>query len=153
MMDFTTLIHSGQFLIIIKLIVAAAFGITIGWDRESHERHVGIRTFGLVCMGSAAFTIIALEGMFGFKAGAPLSYDVGRIVGQLVLGIGFIGAGVIWKEKNMLHGLTTAACMWVTAAMGAAIGLGLWIMAIAIVVIAFLILKSKPVLLNSFKTK
>ncbi|MBW3012715.1 MgtC/SapB family protein [Candidatus Woesearchaeota archaeon] len=150
-MNPSTFIHSAEFLILIKLIVAAAFGIAIGWDRESHERHVGIRTFGLVCMGSAAFTIIALQGMFGFNAGAPVSYDVGRIVGQLVLGIGFLGAGVIWKEKNRLHGLTTAASMWITAAMGAAIGLEMWLLAIGILVIAFLVLKSKPFLLMAFK--
>ncbi|MBD3259964.1 magnesium transporter MgtC [Candidatus Woesearchaeota archaeon] len=150
-MDTTTLLHSVEFVIIAKLIIAAVFGMLIGWDRESHERHVGIRTFSLVCMGSAAFTIISLQGLFGFHAGASLSYDVGRIVGQIVLGIGFIGAGVIWKEKNMLHGLTTAASMWVTAAMGAAVGLSMWVLAVGLLVLALVVLKSKPFLLRAFK--
>ena len=130
--------------IVIKIILAAIFGGIIGWEREQHLGEPGVRTFALVSIGSAAFVLI---GLMGINVSAPgQSYDIGRIVGQIIVGIGFICAGVIWRErKGTPYGLTTAAGLWATAAIGASVALELWVLAVTIVILEFFLLKSKPI--------
>ncbi|MBW3011028.1 MgtC/SapB family protein [Candidatus Woesearchaeota archaeon] len=129
--------------LVVKIILAAVLGGIIGWEREQHLGEPGVRTFALVSIGSAAFVLIGLTGLGVFAPGQ--SYDIGRIVGQIIVGIGFICAGVIWRErKGTPYGLTTAAGLWVTAAIGVSVGLELWVLAVTIVAIEFLLLKSKP---------
>ncbi|MCK4670595.1 MAG: MgtC/SapB family protein [Nanoarchaeota archaeon] len=135
---------SPEIWIVIKVLIAAIFGGIIGWEREQHIGEPGVRTFALISIGSAAFVLISL---FGLQITGPgQSYDVGRIVGQIIVGIGFICAGVIWREKKgMPYGLTTAAGLWVTASIGACVALELWVLAVTMVVIEFFLLKSKPI--------
>lgn len=125
--------------IFLQLILAVVLGSFIGLEREWRRKEAGMRTFALVCLGSALFTILALES---FKLFGPnlSGFDPSRIIGQLVLGIGFLGAGlIIFKEKEKhVEGLTTAAGLWVTAAIGAAIGFQFYTIAVFAVLLALL---------------
>ena len=91
-------------------------GLFIGWDREQSGKAAGFRTFALVCLGSTLFTLIGKEL-------ATLESET-RIIGQIISGIGFIGAGSVFQEKNKISGLTTAAGIWVCSAIGVIFGLG-----------------------------
>lgn len=97
--------------------VATLIGAIIGFERELRGKAAGIRTYALVAMGSCLFTILSI-----FAAGV---HDTTRIAAQIVSGIGFLGAGVIWhKDSGIVEGLTTAASLWGVAAIGMAIGYG-----------------------------
>ncbi|MDY4038758.1 MAG: MgtC/SapB family protein [Prevotella sp.] len=105
----------------LRLVVALALGGVIGLEREFRAKDAGFRTHFLVAVGAALFTIIS---QYGF--GADLK-DSSRVAAQVVSGIGFLGAGLIVFQKNVVRGLTTAAGLWVTAAIGMACGTGmLW---------------------------
>ena len=110
--------HNEMFL---RLSVAALLGAAIGVERDSHRRPAGVRTSAFVCMGSALFTILSFElaKMFGDTSST-------RIASNLVQGIGFLGAGAILREAGGLVGLTTAATIFVEAAIGMAVGGGLY---------------------------
>jgi putative Mg2+ transporter-C (MgtC) family protein len=110
---------SAQFELSIRLIVAALLGLAIGFEREIHGHPAGLRTHMLVSLGSALFTVLSIEG-FGGLSGAPV--DPTRIAAQIVSGIGFLGAGAILKDGIVIRGLTTAASLWATAAVGMAAG-------------------------------
>lgn len=103
--------------IVTKLTVSLVLGALIGWERELRGSPAGLRTITLVSIGSTLFTIASLA-FIGATA------DVSRIAAQIVVGIGFIGGGVIFKIKDNVHGLTTAASLWVTAAIGLMVGIG-----------------------------
>ncbi|MFH0949056.1 MAG: MgtC/SapB family protein [Candidatus Aenigmatarchaeota archaeon] len=119
--------------LIFKLILAAILGGVVGIERELHYKYAGLRTHALVCMGSALFAIISIS-----VTGSQV--DASRIAAGVVTGIGFLGAGTIFFAKNKLHGLTTAANLWVLAAIGIATGIGMYAAAIAATVIVFLVL-------------
>src|SRR3989344_785344 len=118
-------IQPGQLVVIFKIILSTLLGFVIGWNRRS--THAGMRTFSLITLGSTIFTIISV---MGFPSNAP-SADHARIVAQIVSGVGFLGAGVIWKTKLELTGLTTAASIWAAAAIGVSVGLGMFGLAIS----------------------
>jgi len=105
----------------LRLIVAAALGAMIGAEREIHGHPAGIRTHMLVALGSGLFTVLSIHG-FGQGPGAGI--DPTRIAAQIVSGIGFLGAGAILKDGIVIRGLTTAASLWATAAVGMAAGAG-----------------------------
>lgn len=111
---------------ILRILAAAGMGAVIGLERELRSKEAGIRTHFLVAMGSALFMIISAYGFEGAQAGR---FDVARVAAQVVTGIGFLGAGVIIFQKNSVHGLTTAAGLWVTAAIGLGCGGGLYVLA------------------------
>lgn len=101
-------------------------------EREYREKAVGFRTHFLVSLGSALFMIISaygFEGVLSDDFQSPIRLDVSRIAAQVVTGIGFIGAGTIIFQKNTVRGLTTAAGVWVTAAIGMACGGGMYLLA------------------------
>lgn len=102
--------------IILRLALAIVAGGLIGAEREYMSKSAGLRTLMIICLGSCMFTICSI------LLGEGLSPD--RIASNIVTGIGFLGAGVIFKEENRVKGLTTAAAVWVTAAIGMAIGGG-----------------------------
>jgi len=105
------------FYFILQLLLAVFLGGLIGWQREHIGKPAGSRTYALVCVGSALFTIMSIKG-FGA--------DSARVAAQVLTGIGFLGAGIIMhKEGGVVVGLTTAAGLWVVAAVGMAIGIGL----------------------------
>ena len=114
-----------------RLIVAAILGAIIGIERERHEHPAGIRTHMLVSIGSAAFTVLSI---YSFGEGS----DPGRVAAQIVTGIGFLGAGSILKGGGTVHGLTTAASLWVVAAVGMAAGAGAWGVAVATTIIVLI---------------
>lgn len=101
----------------IQLLIAALLGGLIGVEREFAGKDPSIRTFALISMGSCIFTLLSWESVQDFHAGDP-----GRIAAQIVPGIGFIGAGTIFRSKQGVSGFTTAALMWVTASIGMAVG-------------------------------
>ncbi|MBQ6203503.1 MAG: MgtC/SapB family protein [Prevotella sp.] len=116
---------------IIRLLVATALGAIIGLDREYRTKAAGFRTHVLVALGSALFMIVSVHGFDNLpKDQMTLSMDPSRIAAQVVSGIGFIGAGTIIFQKNVVKGLTTAAGLWVTAAIGLACGVGMYVLAI-----------------------
>lgn len=99
---------------VIKLGLSFLIGAIIGFEREYRSKSAGLRTMILICMGSTLFTILSIK----------VSADAGRIAANIVTGIGFIGAGIIFRENNRLVGITTAAIVWVSAAIGMGIGAG-----------------------------
>jgi putative Mg2+ transporter-C (MgtC) family protein len=111
----------------VRLIVAAALGALIGMEREIHGHPAGIRTHMLVALGSALFTVLSIHG---FGQGPGTGIDPTRIAAQIVTGIGFLGAGAILKDGIVIRGLTTAASLWATAAVGLAAGAGEYLIGI-----------------------
>ncbi|HJW21637.1 MAG TPA: MgtC/SapB family protein [Candidatus Limnocylindrales bacterium] len=111
-----------------RLVVAAALGALVGAEREIHGHPAGIRTHMLVALGSALFTVLSIHG---FGQGPGSGIDPTRIAAQIVTGIGFLGAGAILKDGVVIRGLTTAASLWATAAVGLATGAGEYVIAVA----------------------
>ena len=127
--------------LIIRLAFATLLGGILGFEREIHGRPAGLRTHLLVSLGAAAFMMMSplIANMTQNLPGDP-----GRIAAQIVTGIGFLGAGAIVKEGVNIRGLTTAACLWVAAAIGMACGAGLFSEAILISVLAIFALVLLP---------
>lgn len=124
--------------IIIKLLLAAFCGAMIGMEREKHGRPAGLRTHLLVALASCLMMVIS-ESVYLKYGQVPgtsvLRIDPSRIAAQIIAGIGFIGAGVILKDGLTIRGLTTAACLWLAAAVGMGFGLGIYLPTIISVVI------------------
>jgi putative Mg2+ transporter-C (MgtC) family protein len=118
---------------LLRLAVAAALGAVVGFERELRDREAGIRTHLLVSLGSALFTIVSAYGFHEFlvAGGNVVRADPTRIAAQIVTGIGFLGAGAIIREGISVRGLTTAATLWVVAAIGMASGAGYYWPAVA----------------------
>lgn len=117
---------------ILRIFVAALLGGLIGLEREYRAKEAGFRTHFLVALGSALFMVVSAYGFSDVQMdGMTSRWDVSRIAAQVVSGIGFIGAGTIIfrKQENMVSGLTTAAGLWVTAAIGLACGGGMYVLA------------------------
>lgn len=124
---------------VIKLVMAGFLGGLVGLEREIHGRPAGFRTHLLVAMGSALFVVVSQEfyRLFGnFSGPGPVGVDPGRVAAQVVTGIGFLGAGAIIRERGAIRGLTTAACLWMTAAIGVACGVGMIAIAMISTVLA-----------------
>jgi putative Mg2+ transporter-C (MgtC) family protein len=111
---------------LLRLGVAAVLGGAIGFERELRDREAGLRTHMIVCLGAALFTLVSAYGFRDFLAsGDPaIRADPTRIAAQIVTGIGFLGAGAIIRQGLSIRGLTTAATLWVSAAIGIAAGAG-----------------------------
>ena len=109
---------------ILRLGGALLIGFLIGLEREISRKPAGLRTHMLVSLASSLFTILSLSSAFGDGAADPT-----RIASQIVVGIGFVGAGVIISSGGQIKGVTTAASLWITAAMGMAMGLGEYLLA------------------------
>jgi putative Mg2+ transporter-C (MgtC) family protein len=112
--------------LILRIALAAALGGAIGAERELRERGAGLRTHLLVSVGSALFTLVSAYGFRGFDYGSQngIVFDPTRIAAQIVTGIGFLGAGAIIRQGLSVRGLTTAATLWIAAAIGLAAGAG-----------------------------
>ncbi len=115
----------------LRIVAAAALGLAVGFEREIHGHPAGLRTHMLVATGSGLFTVLSAYGFEGLTTGlgAPTSIDPTRIAAQIVSGIGFLGAGAILKDGVVIRGLTTAASLWATAAIGMAAGAGQYLIA------------------------
>ena len=108
---------------LVRVAVAAALGGAVGLERELDEKAAGLRTHVLVSVGAALFTLVGAYGFGEFPRG---SIDPSRIAAQIVTGVGFLGAGVIFRQGFTIRGLTTAASLWLVAAIGMAAGAGFW---------------------------
>lgn len=117
-------------IVIVRLFLATLLGSVIGFEREYHAKEAGVRTHLLVALGSCLFMIISVYGFDFMLDRDHVSFDPSRIASQVVTGIGFIGAGTIILQKQMVRGLTTAAGLWVTAAIGLACGNGMYVIAV-----------------------
>jgi len=124
-----------DWVLIFRLIAAGLMGGFIGLERELRSKEAGVRTHFIVALGSALFMIIS---QFAFEG---RQHDAARVAAQVVSGIGFIGAGVIIFQKNAVRGVTTAAGLWVAAAIGLACGGGMYSVAIAATLLTVLVLE------------
>tara|TARA_R110002072_G_scaffold303078_1_gene492943 strand:- start:27841 stop:28308 length:468 start_codon:yes stop_codon:yes gene_type:complete len=112
----------------VRALVAAALGGFIGWEREWHGREAGIRTYASVALGSCVFALISSH--------IP-DAEPSRLAANIVTGVGFLGAGIILRDRGRTVGLTTAATVWATAAVGTAVGFGMYPLACLTAVIVF----------------
>jgi putative Mg2+ transporter-C (MgtC) family protein len=112
--------------VLLRVVLAGVLGGAIGVEREIREREAGLRTHLLVAVGAALFTLVSAYGWhdFHFSNQSGVTYDPTRIAAQIVTGIGFLGAGAIIRQGLSVRGLTTAASLWVVAAIGIAAGAG-----------------------------
>ncbi len=121
--------------IIVRLVASVVIGLSIGFARR--HKPAGLRTFSLFCLGCTIFTLVSIS------FSGPES-DPARVIAQIVTGIGFLGLGVIWRQGvGKPTGLTTASAIWVTAAIGILIGLGMWIEVVVGTILVLIILLSK----------
>jgi len=119
---------------VLRLLMAAFLGAVIGYQREKVGKPAGMRTHGLICVGSALFT---LASIYGFSGGV----DSSRVAAGVVIGVGFLGGGLILhRSSGIVEGLTTAATIWTVAGIGLAAGLGMYILAAVMAVIVMVIL-------------
>ena len=128
------------FLVATRLILAAILGAVIGIEREIKNRAAGFRTHIIVSVGACLIMLIGIDGSGKFSS--DTSRDTARIAGQVISGIGFLGAGTILQKKNAVTGLTTAATLWLSAAIGLAVGIGYYEGAIIATVICLVTLIS-----------
>lgn len=122
---------------LLRLVVAVILGALVGYERERKGKPAGVRTHGMVCLGAALFTVVSI---YGFGAAS----DPTRVAAMVVSGIGFLGAGAILHQRESVHGLTTAASLWVTAAIGLAVGVGMFAMSLVTTILVFLLLHFGP---------
>jgi len=134
--EFSDIPDPAQFArLLLRLILAVLLGAAIGWERERHDSSAGLRTHMLVALGTALFVLVPQQSGFGTD-------DMSRVIQGLLAGVGFLGAGAVLKmrQEGEVRGLTTAAGLWTTAAIGVAVGLGRETTAIISTVFAIVIL-------------
>ena len=119
----------------LRLLGAVVLALPVAWDRERNSRIMGLRTFPLVSLGACAYILVGLSFI-----GVNEPDATARIVQGLMTGIGFVGGGAILKGNDHVTGTASAASIWVTGALGAAVGFGFWLFAIALGVLNFLII-------------
>lgn len=124
---------------LLRILVAALCGGAIGYERATQRKSAGIRTHMVVAVASALFMIVSKYGFFDLLSMHDIALDPSRIAAQIVTGISFIGAGTILVRKEQISGLTTAAGVWATAAIGMAVGAGMYLIGIISTVFLFLI--------------
>ncbi|MDO4267238.1 MAG: MgtC/SapB family protein [Eubacteriales bacterium] len=119
---------------LLRIVIASGLGLIIGSERKNRNKSAGIRTHAIVALGSALIMVVS---KYGFKD-IP-DYDAARVAAQVVSGIGFLGAGVIFIRNNLVSGLTTAAGLWATGGVGLAMGAGMYVVAIAATILIMLV--------------
>ena len=132
---------------IVRLVLALILGAFIGLDRRSRSKPAGLRTMSLVSLGAATFTLVGVSAMqqLAFaeqSAGLEtmVRLDTSRVIAGIVGGIGFLGAGAIIQSRGKIQGMTTASGIWMTAAIGVSVGLGLYVLAFAATFLAYVVL-------------
>lgn len=124
----------------LRMALAAAFGIVIGWERRISDKPADVRTMALVSAAAAAFTLMGVQLAASTQPGQGLTLDPSRVISYIISGVGFLGAGAILHSKKTVTGLTTAASIWAAAAIGAACGLGAYVIASGLFVIAMIMM-------------
>ncbi|MFA6867363.1 MAG: MgtC/SapB family protein [Clostridia bacterium] len=122
-----------QFLLdwLCRLLLATVCGFAIGFERKSRSKEAGVRTHAIVCLAAAIMMLVSKYGFDDLLQAGDAKFDGSRIAAQVVTGIGFLGAGMIFYRRDILRGLTTAAGIWTTAGIGLAIGAGMYVIGTA----------------------
>ncbi len=136
-----------------ELILAFVLSALVGLEREMRQKSAGLRTYSLVGVSAALFMLISKYGFMDVLENGRIVVDPSRVAAQIVSGIGFIGGGVIFMRRDIVRGLTTAASVWLTAALGMACGAGLPVLAIAVTGGHFLIMLGFPRLVARYLPK
>ncbi|MEK7331389.1 MAG: MgtC/SapB family protein [Candidatus Eisenbacteria bacterium] len=123
---------------VIAMLISTALGTAVGWERQIGRKPAGLRTHTLVCMGSTLFVLLTVHAARDFGGG---SVDPTRIIHGVVTGVGFLGAGSIMRQEGFVQGLTTAASVWMVAAIGVAVGVHAWGLAVTGTVLALIVLE------------
>ena len=126
-------------IMVLRVLLAVGLGAALGIEREIDNQPAGFRTHILVCLGAALFGLISIHAFAPFEAtrnSTDVQIDITRVASQVVVGVGFLGGGAILKYGASIRGLTTAASMWVAAAVGLAVGLGYYWAAVAVTIAA-----------------
>lgn len=132
---------------IVKLVLSVFLGSLIGFEREYHGRPAGLRTHILVCMGATILTLSGIAIAEAFSASnTPSGAEVSRVIAGIMTGIGFLGAGAIMRTRDMIRGITTAACIWFVAAIGIVIGIDQYVLAVSSTGMALVILTILPLI-------
>ena len=126
-----------ELLFLLRAVLATMAGGMIGWEREAHGREAGIRTYAAVSLGACTFALVSQHVGGG---------DPARIASQVVSGVGFLGAGAILRQDDKVRGLTTAGTLWATAAVGLAMGFGMYVLAgsTALLLLGLLLIHDHP---------
>jgi putative Mg2+ transporter-C (MgtC) family protein len=132
------MIDSVMYEYLLRLLVAGLLGAAVGLEREYRAKEAGYRTHFLVCLGSALMMIVSKYGFDDHLVEGTIRLDPSRIAAQVVTGIGFIGAGTIIFQKQIVRGLTTAAGIWATAGIGLAVGAGMYFMSITCTILVLI---------------
>lgn len=126
--------------IFIQLLLAVFLGALIGMEREYKRKPAGMKTYALVSLGAALFTILGKASFEQFSAVDVISFDPSRVIASIIVGVGFIGGGLILRRQFEVEGLTTAAGLWIAAAVGSATGIGMYIPAVFVTVLTVLVM-------------
>jgi len=129
-----------------RLLLSAALGAALGFEREYRRKPAGLRTNILIAIGSALFTILSVSLTTG-------TGDPSRVAGQIVTGIGFLGGGAILRNRDTVHGMTTAATIWVNAAIGVACGIGQYELATVSTALTLVVLVVLPPIETYFERR
>jgi len=135
-------IHLDKYDILLRLCVAALLGGLMGWERGRADKPVGIRTMLLISAGAAAFALLGEQIIDASNRTDIIRVDPTRVLSYIISGVGFLGAGAILHSKRTVKGITTAASIWVAAAVGAAVGVGQYMIGFLLFAIAFITLWS-----------
>lgn len=133
---------------IAELVLALVLASAIGLERELRLKSAGLRTHTLIGLGAALFMLVSKYGFFDVLETQRVVLDPSRVAAQIVSGIGFLGAGLIFVRRDLARGLTTAAATWFTAAVGSAAGCGLWLLAIVATATYLIVMLLYPLLLR-----
>jgi len=134
-----------SFYFVIRILIAGLCGFAIGYERKTRSKEAGVRTHTIVAMSAALMMVISKYGFTDMQAGA--NFDGARIAAQIITGIGFLGAGMIFYRRDVLHGLTTAAGIWGTAGIGMALGAGMYVIGLTstVLLVGFQLLLHLPI--------
>jgi putative Mg2+ transporter-C (MgtC) family protein len=124
---------------LVPMLVSTLLGTVVGWERQMGRKPAGLRTHTLVCMGSTLFVLLTEHSITAFGGGHNV--DPTRIIHGVVTGVGFLGAGSIMRQEGFVHGLTTAASVWMVAAIGVAVGCRAYWLAVGATLLALLVLE------------
>lgn len=126
--------------VILRIGLAAALGMIVGFERKKADKPLGSRTMALIAAGAAGFTLMGVEIASQVRFGSGLQLDPTRVLAYIITGVGFLGAGAILQTKKGISGMTTAASIWTSAGVGAACGLGLFVIAFTLFAVMFVML-------------
>lgn len=150
-MDITSFFSGENLEIFLKLFTALFLGMSLGIERAIAGKTAGMRTYGLVTMGSALFVIVGVLASGGYSSAAAFA-DSTRFTASIISGIGFIGAGLIFFKDAKVSGVTTAAGIWVSAGIGVAIGYGFYALAVVTTIFALFVFTALWYIENKVKS-